>query len=184
MRELSQHILDLAQNGLEAGAGRINVEIDEDTRRNRLTITVQDNGRGMDQETLKRVTDPFFTTRTTRHVGLGVPLLKAAAERCDGRLVIASQPGVGTEVVAEFVRDHIDRAPLGNMTTTLLSVILAHEECELHYRHRLDGQEFEFDTRELREVLGDIPLAHPRVRDWLQDYIRAGLAELEGTEAV
>lgn len=183
MRELSLHILDLLENSLEAGASRIEVEIIEDTVRDKLVISVTDNGRGMDAETLRRVTDPFFTTRTTRSVGLGIPLLKAAAERCNGELKITSQPGVGTQVVAEFERDHIDRAPLGDVASTLLSVILSRQKCDLHFRHRLDGREFEFDTQEMRQILGDVPLDHPRVRAWLEDFIAEGYRELYSNQS-
>lgn len=171
MRELSLHILDLVQNSLEAGATCIDVEIAEDTDVNQFAIRVSDNGRGMDQATVKRVSDPFFTTRTTRHVGLGIPLLSAAAQRCGGDLSITSQPGIGTSVVAEFQRDNIDRAPLGDMKSTLLGVLLSHQECELHYLHRVDGQTFEFDTREIRQILGSIPFTHPAVRTWIEEYL-------------
>ena len=185
MRELSLHILDVLENSLEAGATCIALEIVEDTVRNRLTISITDNGRGMDQETLARIADPFLTTRTTRHVGLGIPLFKAAAEHCNGNLVITSEVGVGTKVVAAFQRDHIDRAPLGDMKNTLLGVTLAHGragagKCDLHYRHYLDERVFEFDTAEMREALGDVPLDHPRVRSWLEEYLCEGFAALYG----
>jgi hypothetical protein len=180
VRELSLHILDLLQNGLEAGASRLELEINEDSAHNLLTITITDNGRGMDAETLGRVSDPFFTTRTTRNVGLGLPLFKAAAQRCQGDLTITSQPGVGTKVVATFQRDHVDRAPLGDLPSTLLTVILAHEECALGYRHRVEGRRFEFDTAEIRQVLGDVPLTHPRVRAWLEELLHQGYKGLYG----
>lgn len=178
MRELSQHILDLLQNGIEAGAKHLVLDIDDDERANLLTIRVRDDGRGMDAETLQKVTDPFFTTRTTRHVGLGVPLLKAAAERCNGTFRIESERGRGTEVCATFQRDHLDRAPLGNMVITLMGVLLSEQACDLVYRHRAHGALFELDTAELREALGDVPLGHPQVRGWVQGYIQEGLDEL------
>jgi len=178
VRELSLHVLDLVENSLAAGATRLELEIIEDAASNLLTISLSDNGRGMDQETLKRVADPFFTTRTTRQVGLGIPLLRAAALRCNGDLAITSQPGLGTCVLAEFQRDHIDRAPLGDMRGTLLSVILSQKRCDLHYRHQVDERVFEFDTEEIREALGGLPLAHPRVRVWLEDFLAEGYARL------
>lgn len=180
MQELSLHILDIVENALEAGASKIDVEIIEETERNRLTISITDNGRGMDPETLARVADPFFTTRKTRHVGLGIPLLKAAAERCNGSLVITSQVGVGTRVVADFERDHIDRAPLGNIRSTLLGMILSQKGCHFHFRHQIDERAFEFDTQEFAQILGDIPLHHPTVRVWLEDFLAEGYAELDG----
>jgi len=178
VRELSQHILDLLENGLEAGANRVSLEIVEDTARALLTIVVTDNGRGMDPQTLDNVVDPFFTTRTTRHVGLGIPLVKAAAQRCDGNLHIVSKVGQGTKVTVEFRRSHIDRAPLGNMESTLMSVLLSRNDCDLVYEHRLDDRSFGFDTAEIREVLGDLPFTHPDIRRWLQEFIREGYQEL------
>ncbi len=178
MRELSHHILDILENSLAAGASQIVLQIDEDTAQNRLTIRVADNGRGMDQEMVRRVSDPFFTTRTTRRVGLGIPLFKAAAERCNGSLTISSQVGKGTEIVATFQRDHIDRAPLGDMKSTLLGALLFGQACDLRFSHRYNDRTFELDTAEIRAVMGDTPLDHPRVRQWLEDYIREGYEDL------
>jgi len=173
MRELSLHILDVVQNSLAAGASRIELTIDQDCAADQLTIIVRDNGRGMDRAQLEMVTDPFFTTRTTRRVGLGIPLLKAAAERCNGRLVIESAPGQGTTLQAVFQDSHIDRAPLGNLASTLLTIILG-DTCDLHYVHRSDGSEFSFDTAEIRAALGDIPLTHPAARRWLREFLVEG----------
>ncbi len=183
MRELSHHLLDVMENGLEAGASRIIVEIDEETASNRLAIAVTDDGRGMDAETVKRVIDPFFTTRTTRHVGLGIPLFKAAAQRCNGDLTIASQPGQGTRVQATFELNHIDRAPLGDIKSSLMGAILSYRACDLTYRHRVDGREFTFDTAEMRILLEGVPLSHPDVRAWLEEYIQEGIAGLYSASA-
>jgi len=170
MRELSLHVLDALENSLEAGATVIELTIREDTGADRLSITLGDNGRGMNAVQLDRIFNPFFTTRRTRHVGLGIPLFKAAAERCNGNLTITSQLGEGTTLRAHFQYSHIDRAPLGDTTGMLLAIILA-GSCDLHYIHRIDGERFEFDTRELRAELGAIPLTHPEVRRWLQEFI-------------
>jgi len=178
VRELSLHLLDIVENSLEAGATRVLVDVAEDTIRNRLTIKVEDNGRGMDQTTLARALDPFFTTRTTRHVGLGLPLLRAAAQRCDGDLRIQSRPGHGTTVAADFRRDHIDRAPLGDIESTLLALVLMVGESDIRYTQRRDKKVFALDTAELREALGSVPLGHPRVRAWVQQYIQEGLESL------
>jgi len=179
MRELSLHILDILENAIEAGATRITLTIEEDSAADRLTIVVRDNGRGMPREMVARVLDPFFTTRQTRHVGLGLPLLAAAAERAGGRLEIESEPGVGTTVTATFQLRHWDRAPLGDLPRTLLAVFLARPPVDLAYVHRVDGREFHCTTAELREALGDVPLTHPRVRAWLQEYLEEGIAGLE-----
>jgi hypothetical protein len=194
VRELSQHILDLLENALEAQATEIQLEIIEQTDLRGalspiaggglLSMSVQDNGRGMDGDTLARLSDPFFTTRTTRSVGLGIPLLKATAERCNGELVVYSTPGQGTCVTATMEHHHVDRAPLGDMASTLLAIMLARPRgdgsrpCDLRYRHTVDGRTFSFDTHEIRSLLGDVPLSHPHVRAWLEEYLREGLAAL------
>jgi len=171
------HVLDVLENSLEAGATCIELTIEEDMAADWLSITIQDNGRGMDKTQLDRVFDPFFTTRSTRHVGLGVPLFKAAAERCNGSLTVASQPGEGTVLQAVFQHSHIDRAPLGDVTGTLLAVILA-GSCDVRYAHRVDGEAFEFHTADMRAELGEIPLTHPAVRKWLQEFIAEGEQKL------
>jgi len=178
MRELSLHILDAVENSLEAGATFVELAIEEDLAADWLTITIRDNGRGMSEEQLARISDPFFTTRSTRHVGLGVPLFKTAAERCGGDLTITSQLGQGTTLRATFQHSHIDRAPLGDITGTLLAVILS-GSCDLHYAHRVDGREFAFSTEDVRAELGDIPLTHPTVREWLQNFINEGEVSLQ-----
>jgi hypothetical protein len=173
MRELSLHILDVLQNSLEAGATLVELVIEEDLAADRLVITVRDNGRGMDQATLAQVADPFYTTRKTRQVGLGLPLFQAAAERCNGSLRITSQAGSGTTLSAIFQHSHIDRAPLGDMTGTLLSFILGGIS-DLSYSHRVDGRQFSLSTAEIRAELGDVPISHPAVREWLRQYIAEG----------
>jgi hypothetical protein len=182
MRELSLHILDILQNSIEAGATLVELTIEENLRTDRLTITVDDDGRGMSEAQAARIFDPFYTTRKTRHVGLGLPLFKAAAERCNGDLTVASQLDKGTTVRATFQHSHIDRAPLGDVTGTLMSVILANE-CDLHYIHRADGKEFEFHTASIKAELGEIPLSHPEVRQWLQKFIAEGEAGVIVTSA-
>jgi len=179
--ELSLHILDILENSIAAGATRVELRIEEDLPADRLTIEIIDNGKGMDEETLSHVLDPFFTTRQTRHVGLGLPLFAAAAEWCNGGLHIESSVGQGTRVIATFQHSHIDRAPLGDVKGTLLAFLLTERPVDLHYVHRADGRTFEFDTAELRAELGDVPLTHPAVRRWLGEFIGEGERELRGT---
>ena len=173
MRELSLHILDALENSLEAGASCVELIVEEDLAADRLLIAIRDNGRGMSEAQLSRVFDPFFTTRTTRHVGLGIPLFKAAAERCHGSLILSSRPGAGTVLRATFQHSHIDRAPLGDLRGTLLAVILS-GMCDVRYVHRVNGRTFEFHTADMRAELGDVPLTHPAVRKWLQEFIDEG----------
>lgn len=182
MRELSLHILDALENSVEAGATRIELLIEEDLQNDILRIRITDNGRGMSEEVLQKALDPFFTTRTTRHVGLGLPLFAAAARQCNGDLRLQSRPGIGTTLEATFQHSHIDRAPLGDMAATLLAVLMSERSVDIYYRHTIDGRTFEFDTEEIRRELGTVPLSHPRVREWLEATLREGLAALRHAE--
>jgi anti-sigma regulatory factor (Ser/Thr protein kinase) len=183
VRELSLHILDVVENAVEAGARHVALAIVEDLDTDVLTIRVRDDGRGMAAETLRRVRDPFFTTRTTRHVGLGIPLLASATERCGGSLTIDSQPGSGTSVVATFQHSHIDRAPLGDLPGTLICVLMRDDELRLVYRHAVieHGKErsFGLDTAEVAEALGGLPRSLPAVREWLSGLVAEGETQLK-----
>jgi anti-sigma regulatory factor (Ser/Thr protein kinase) len=179
MRELALHTLDVVENAVQAGAHRIALTVVEDIHADRLSITIEDDGRGMDAETVQKARDPFFTTRMTRHVGLGIPLFAAAAERCGGKLDIDSAPGKGTTVMATFQHSHIDRAPLGDMPATLMGILLREEDFDLHYVHRVGSRSFELDTAQIKQVLGDMPLTHPQVREWLREFIAQGEQQLK-----
>ncbi|MBS3872992.1 MAG: ATP-binding protein [Firmicutes bacterium] len=170
MEELALHILDLAQNSIAAGASEIVITIVEAHAENSLRITLADNGRGMERETLEAVSDPFFTTRTTRRVGLGIPLLKAAAELCEGSMTVESVLGQGTTVEVYFRHDHIDRVPLGDMAATVAAIMAVNPHIEVLYRHTVDSREFTFDSREVRAVCEDLS-QHPKIIEWLQGYI-------------
>jgi anti-sigma regulatory factor (Ser/Thr protein kinase) len=174
VRELALHVLDILQNAVEAGANRVSLEISEDAGADLLTITVTDNGRGMDAAALARAADPFYTSRTTRHVGLGLPLWSAAAERTGGRMTIQSQPGAGTTVAASFRLSHPDRQPLGDITGTLLAFVLAERPVDLQYVHRSARGEFSFNTAEIRAALEDMPISNPAVRRWLVEFLAEG----------
>jgi anti-sigma regulatory factor (Ser/Thr protein kinase) len=178
VRELALHILDLLQNAVEAGATRVTLHVDEDRDRDMLSITAMDNGRGMDSKTIEQALDPFYTTRKTRHVGLGLPLMAAAAERAGGTLSIRSQPGAGTTVEASFRLSHPDRQPMGDLAATLLAFLLSEKEPGLNFRHRMGDQAFEFDTDGLQAALEDLPLSHPAVQRWLAEYLTEGEALL------
>lgn len=184
MLELALHVLDILQNTAEAGATRVRLTIVEDQPADCLTITVDDNGRGMDEQTTRRVLDPFYTTRTTRHVGLGLPLFAAAAEGAGGRLAIRSQPGRGTTIETTFRLSHPDRQPLGDLAGTLLAFLLTGQAPDLVYEHRVlasnlpvDNQ-FVFDTADIRAELAGVPLNQPRVAQWLAEFLAEGEAEL------
>ena len=178
MRELSLHILDLLENAVEAGASRIDLSIREDLQADWMVIEITDDGCGMRKELIEKVLDPFYTTRETRHVGLGLPLFLEAARRCEGDLVIQSRPGKGTRVEATFRRSYIDRAPLGDMPAALLAILLSERPVDLDYCHQVGLQEFRFDSSEIRKELEDVPLNHPKVRDWIFQLLKEGEASL------
>ena len=178
MEELSLHIMDIVQNSITAGASQIGVEVDEDIDGDKLTITVTDNGCGMDEDTLRRVCDPFTTGRTTRRVGLGIPLFKLAAEQTGGEFVIESERGKGTKVRAAFGYSHIDRQPLGDMVSTVHQLITAHETVDFLYIHKVSEREFRLDTREIKEILGGVSLAEHEVMVWLLEYLKENEASL------
>ncbi len=169
MKELSLHILDLAQNSLTAGCKRLDLSLSETD--GRLTLVIADDGKGMTPDFLAKVTDPFTTTRTTRKVGLGLPLLRLAAEQTGGSLTVESTLGVGTTVRCVFAADHIDCPPLGDMGETLALLVQGAPGVELTYRHAAGRRSWRFDTRELREALGpEVPLSDPNVFLWIRQY--------------
>lgn len=151
MEDLSLHILDIAENSIAAEATRIEVRIVEDRGKDVLTVEIKDDGKGMDEETLGRVLDPFFTTRTTRRVGLGLPLLAQASRESDGTFEIDSKPGQGTTVKATFRYGHVDRKPLGNIHETIQTLVAGHPEVDFLFEHTRDGSSYRFDTRETGE---------------------------------
>jgi anti-sigma regulatory factor (Ser/Thr protein kinase) len=173
VQELALHILDLFRNAVEAGARKVYIAVREDTASDRVEIEVRDDGRGMTSEQVRRACDPFFTTRTTRRVGMGLALLEAAAQQAGGNLRIESAPGEGTRVVATFRMSHLDRAPLGDMAATL-EVAVANPDVDVEYEHWRDGRVFRFSTRELEEFLGVNARDDPGVLAWVNRYVTQG----------
>ncbi len=182
MRELSLHVLDALENSVEAGPTRISLLIEEDLCADELRIVIRDNGKGMSQDFVKQVLNPFTTTRKTRHVGLGLPLFVAAAQRCNGDLRVDSELGVGTTITATFQHSHIDRAPLGDIAGSIMAILLSARPVDVHYRHVVGDREFELDTADVRAELGEVPLTHPDVREWLEKTLAEGLASLRRPE--
>jgi len=178
LRELALHILDIAENGITAGADCIRIQVAEVRSEDLLTIKIEDNGRGMPAEKLKNPTDPFITSRTTRRVGLGLSLLAAAAQRCDGKLEISAEPGRGTSVVATFRYNHIDRAPVGDMASTITTLIMGNPQIDFVYTHIIDAAKFSLDTRELRQGRDDPSLTDAVVIHHLTQRIRNSLKQL------
>ena len=141
--------MDVAENGITAGAGCIHILIDEERMENRLKILIKDNGKGMSPDMLHKATDPFVTTKITRRTGLGLSLLKEAAKRCGGVFSIESEPGKGTVVTATFRYDHIDRAPIGDIAGTITILMAGNPNIDFVYDHVIDGKRFAIETREL-----------------------------------
>ena len=178
MREIALHILDIAENGVTADADCIQIHVEENRSANILKIVVGDNGKGVAPDKVHRITDPFYTTRTTRRVGLGLSLLAAATERCEGKLTVKTEPGAGTEVGATFRYSHIDRAPVGDMAATITTLIMGNPQIEFVYTHITDGEEFTLDTRELKAEMGHLSLTNPVVIHHLTASIRKSLGQL------
>lgn len=178
MRELSLNVLDIAQNSVSAKASLVEVELIEDTEKHELLIGIYDNGKGMTPEQVENVRDPFFTTRTTRKVGMGIPLFKFAAEMTGGKLEIESEVGVGTKVRAYFKTDHLDFTPIGDMTSTIISLVTMNLHIDFVYRRKINDKEFTVDTRQLKEILGDVPLNEPSIASWITQYINENTKQL------
>lgn len=180
MQELSLNVLDVAENSVRANASLIGITVEEDTAADRLTIIIEDNGKGMTQEQVQTVIDPFYTTRTTRKVGLGVPFFRMAAQLSGGDLSIQSEVGKGTAVTATFGLGNIDRMPLGDMNGTIATLVQCNPHIDWVYTRKKDGREMVMDTRQFREILGDVPLDSPEVLGFLRDYLAENTAELLG----
>ena len=183
MREIALHLLDIAENSVAAGSRNIQIDVVEDLQNDLLKVSVTDDGRGMDVETAKRVLDPFYTTRTTRKVGLGIPLLKLAAEQTEGGLSLETEPGKGTRIEAFFRHGHIDRMPLGDVGTTFLTLLISYPHIHWLFNYQMtikDGstKSFELDDEEIKSVLGDTPLTEPDVLKILRGMIEEGIEAL------
>ncbi len=181
MKDLALHILDILQNSVTAGATLVKLQIDEIPADDKYLVKFTDNGKGMDAKMVQQVTDPFFTTRTTRKVGLGLPLLKQNAERTGGSLMIHSTPGMGTEVLVEFSFKHIDRLPTGDIAGTLALTVSSYPAIDFIYTHNTPQGTFIFDTAEIKETLGDLPISNPQVIAFMKDLIRDNLGEIKAS---
>ena len=176
MKEISLNILDIAENSVKAGASLTEITVTENDEQ--LTLTVRDNGCGMTAQTLKAVTDPFYTTRTTRKVGMGLPLLKMEAEQTGGKFAITSKAESeypedhGTEVTAVFNKKHIDYTPLGDVASSIVTLIQGHPDTDFLFAHTCGSKSVTLDTRELRAVLEDVPLNSYEVLSFINNFLR------------
>ncbi len=163
MEDLSLHILDIAENCITAQASRVEIKIVEDSRANFMSVEVNDNGKGMDKELLENATDPFYTTRTTRKVGLGIPLLAQSARESNGDISVKSEIGKGTSIRTTFQYDHIDRRPLGDITQTMIILIMSNPDIDFLFEYKKNDNSYNLDTTEIKQDLDGIPINEPEV---------------------
>lgn len=182
MKDLSLYVLDIAQNSIRAGASRLEIELFENEATNELGLVITDNGKGMDPLTLEKVKDPFFTTRSTRKVGLGLSLLDQCSKSCNGNLDIVSKKGEGTKIKAIMQLDHIDRPPVGDLASTITSLLTIGENKELIYKHLYNGDLFEFSKSEISEMLDGISLQQPWILKKIRELIQLNLNELRNSK--
>ncbi len=180
MKDLSLHLMDIIQNSVSAKSTKITVSINADIKRDELEIKIADNGCGMDEDLLKRVLSPFATTRTTRKVGLGIPLLADSARLSGGNLSIDSVKNKGTVLSACFKISHIDRIPMGDMAETMAMVILANPEIEFELNLANNSEVFTLNTWEVKEKLGEVPITNLEVIGWIKDFINSGINSIFG----
>ena len=159
MEDLSLHILDIVENSLAANASRVEISIVEDKKNDLLSVEINDNGAGMDPQTMEKALDPFYTSKTVRRFGFGLSLLSEAAKAANGHFSIDSQTGIGTRVKADFQHSHIDRKPMGDISQTLITLIMGSPEVDLVFRHKKNDQEYCLDTGEIKRELGEIPIS-------------------------
>jgi len=176
MEDLSLHILDIAENSITAEASIITVIINESKKNNLLTLEVRDNGRGMNEDMFKHAEDPFHTTRKTRKVGLGIPLLTQAAKDCEGEMQIETKKGEGSSIKASFQYNHIDRKPLGDITATITVLIAGNPHINFIFQLIREDEELLIDTAELKNDIGDVPINSPGVikiiKDTINDWLK------------
>lgn len=179
MQDLSLHILDIVENSIEAGAKKVEIIINENTKKNALTLKIKDNGKGMSKKTLTKVLDPFYTTKKTRRIGLGLSMLAQATREAEGKFDIKSKTGKGTTVAATFVYDHIDRKPIGNMAETIITLVAARGlDVVFIYKHNKNGKRFVFDTKIIKKTLSGVPLNDPEVLSFLRKEILGELKKI------
>lgn len=178
MEDLSLHILDIAENSINAGAKNIEIVITDSLSNDLLTIEIKDDGKGIDAEAQQKVMDPFYTTRTTRKVGLGLALLEEAAKDADGQLKLESELGKGTKVYAEFRLSHIDRKPIGNIVDTIVTIIAGNPELNLKFIYKQDDNKFVFDTTEIKNRIGDLKIDSIEIIKFIHQYLSENVNKL------
>lgn len=179
MKELSLHVYDLMENSIAAKATLVELTIRDSLKDNIYAFTIKDNGKGMSKEFLAKVTDPWTTTRTTRKVGIGLPLIKMNTENCGGGMKIKSEVGVGTQLDFWFQHDNIDRPPMGDISGTIVMLTSQYEDIRFIYKHITDKDEYVFDTNEVKEVLDGMSMHDVSIMKYLKEMIQENLNEIE-----
>jgi anti-sigma regulatory factor (Ser/Thr protein kinase) len=178
MFDLSLSIMDLAENGIRAEANLVEIYLDINFESDILILKIKDNGKGMEKDFVKNITNPFVTTRTTRKVGLGIPFTKQLADLCEGNLTINSEVGIGTEIVLKIKYSHIDRPPLGDIAQTFYSLSVLNPDLDFIFSFNVNENKFLLDTRDWREVLGDLPLNEPSISIALKNEILSNIKKI------
>ena len=182
MNELALHILDIAQNSIRAKASLVQIKLTEKPEADEYLIEIKDDGQGMSQEQLEQASDPFFTSRTRRKVGLGLSLIKHNAELTDGDFQLSSEENRGTQLKVKFGFQHIDRPILGDIAGTLIILVNNEQQTDFVYTHQTPKGQFEFDTREVKKSLDGVPISTPEIRQFLLEMIRENLEQIQISE--
>jgi Histidine kinase-, DNA gyrase B-, and HSP90-like ATPase len=172
MRDLSMHVLDITMNSIRANAKNIEIIVNEQIIADYLELIITDDGEGMSADEIKQVLSPFYTTRTTREVGLGLALLAQNVELTGGELSIDSLEGEGTTVYAKFVYSHIDRIPIGNLAETIVSLIIMEPAIDFLYRYTQENKIYVLDTKEIKRLIEEVPINHPKVIEWIKEDLK------------
>lgn len=179
MEDIAAHILDIAGNSIDAKTNKIDIEIYDSHSNNILSITIDDDGKGMSEEVLNKVLSPFYSSRKTRNIGLGLPFLQDLAKFLNGKFEIKSKEHIGTKVVVSVQNDHIDCPPMGDLGECMMMLIQSN--CDIHYtlKYKNDQNEFIFDTLEIIEILGDVSLNETSILLWIKDYINENIKNMK-----
>ncbi len=175
MPDIAMHLLDIVYNSIRANASLIRIFVENSLNEDRITCRVEDNGKGMDEETVKKVQNPFYTTRTTRDVGLGIPLFKEGALQSEGTFSLTSKENVGTIIEATYKKSHLDCPAMGDIAETLVTLIQANENIEYEVEYKWDEDSFILNTVEIKELLEGVPINSPEIILWLKEYIKEGI---------
>lgn len=179
MANLSMHLLDIASNSVRANANQIVICFCDSMKENTISLEITDNGKGMDEEMVKAVMNPFFTTRTTRRIGLGIPFFKELAEQCGGRFELESKVNEGTRIKCVMQKDHWDVPPRGDIGDAVVLTLCMNENIHVHFDYKSDDKQFSFDSLEIKEILGDVSVCEAEISSWCKAYINEGIKEEE-----